>query len=133
MDTMFNFRRPRLALAAMMALAFVAVACLWQADHIEKFGFLLGSGLGIYFIVTGGKAIRNQFGNLAVLMFFSGLMMLAFAIFATPAAVFIASSLEDLVPAIVGAIGGMFTTVEDEHETMDWKEEEEMRVLEPDE
>ena len=114
MKAVFVYKKPKLALAAVMSLVFVLVIAAASFDHIEKFGFLVATGLGVYFIVTAGKAIRNEFGNLGVLLLFCGLAMLTAGLFATPATVLASSSVEDLVPSIVGALGGVFTSVEDD-------------------
>ena len=114
MRALFVYKKPKLALAAVGILVFVLLVACVPFEHIEKFGFLVGTGFGVYFILTAGKAIGNEFGNLGVLMLFCGLLMLLAAIFMTPALVLAASSLEDLVPGLIGAVGSVFTSVEDD-------------------
>ena len=114
LKAVFAYKKPKLAIAALVTLIFVLVVGLSTQDHLEKFGFLLGTGLGIFWLVLAGKAMKHQYGNLAILMYVSGLLMLATAIFATPDAVLAASSLEDLVPAIIGAVGGIFSGIDSE-------------------
>ena len=109
-----QFRKPRLALAAVILLVFIYYICQMDASHIDKFAWGIASGFGMFFVTTGGKAIRNQYGNLAVLIFAAGLAMIAIGLHFSPEAVFEASGLEPLAPPLIGGGSGMFTTVEDE-------------------
>ena len=111
---LLQFRRPRLALVAAVLLVFVACVTLYDASHVDKFGYLVASGLGIYLITVAGKSIRNAYGNLAVWLATCGLGMLLLGIFFTEGLVFSSNSLEDLVPPLIGAVGGLFTGVEEE-------------------
>ena len=106
------FQKPRLAMAVVVLLVFVLAVAAPPVAHLEKYGFLLASGLGVYTLFLAGKAMKKDYGNLAILLFVSGLMMLLAAIFATPANVLAASALEDMVPATIGAITGIFTSMD---------------------
>ena len=111
---MFAFRRPRLAFAAVILTAFVLFVCLMPGVHMDRFAFGVASGFGLYLLTVGGKAIRNQFGNLAVLMFTCGLAMVSIGLATTPATVYAANGLEALTEPLIGAGAGMFTSVEEE-------------------
>ena len=109
-----RFKRPRLALAAVITLIFVLGLVTNDHDHTQKFAFYLATGAGTYFVVTAAKAIRNSYGNLSVVMFAAGLAMVFLAIEHTPGAVFAGNALDGMAAPTVGALGGMFTSVEDE-------------------
>ena len=106
------FQKPRLAVAAIVLLIFVLAVAAPPVAHLEKYGFLLASGLGVYTLFLAGKAMKRDYGNLAILLFVSGLIMLLASILATPAHVLAASALEDLVPATIGAITGIFSGID---------------------
>ena len=112
----FVYRQPKLAAAAVITLAFVMLVALAPMDYVDKFGFGIASGFGVYFIMTAGKALKNAHGNLGVLMLASGFAMVAMAVFFTDQKTLAASALEDLVPLIIGAVGSVFTAVEDGNE-----------------
>lgn len=107
------YNQPKLAIAAVASLLFVAAIALPPIAHIEKAGFLLGTSAGLYFVLTGGKAMRNQFGNLAILFFITGLTMIAMGILATPVAAVTGNNVEDMIPHIVAGIGTIFSNIED--------------------
>ena len=110
---LFVYRKPKLAMAAVITLMFAFAVSIAPMDYVDKFGFGIASGAGVYFLMTGGKAINNAFGNLGVLMIFCAFAMLAMAVFFTSKVTLAASTLEDLVPLIIGALGSVFTSVED--------------------
>ena len=110
----FKYRRPRLALAAVITLVFILAMLGNEADHVQKFAFQLGTGAGLFFLVVSGKCIKNRYGNLGVLIFTCVLGMILASVYWTPAAVHTANGLESLAPPIIGGLGGMFTGVEDE-------------------
>ena len=112
-SALFVYRRPKLAMAAVITLLFAFVVTIAPMDYVDKFGFGIASGAGVYFLMTGGKAINNALGNLGVLMVFCSFAMLSMAVFFTSQATLAASALEDLVPLIIGALGSVFTSVED--------------------
>ena len=89
-----QFRKPRLALAAVILLIFIFYVCQISEPHVDKFAWGIASGFGMFFVTTGGKAIRNQYGNLAVLIFAAGLAMIGVGLHFAPGAVFQASGLE---------------------------------------
>ena len=88
--------------------------CLLPDDYTNKFAFGVSSGFGLYFLTVGGKAIRNQFGNLAVLLFTCGLAMIGIGLVSTPVSVYAASGLESFTEPLIGAGAGMFSSVEEE-------------------
>ena len=110
----FKYRRPRLALAAVITLLFVLAMLGNEADHVQKFAFQLGTGAGLYFLVVSGKCIKNKYGNLGVLIFACALAMLLTSVYWTPSAVHEANGLESLSAPIIGGLGGIFTGVEEE-------------------
>ena len=110
---LFNFYSPRLAIAAVIGLIFVLIIALIPMKEVEKMGFMLAFGGGIYYLSIASKAINNAFGNLAVLMMVCGCTMIIISIVLTPSWVFASSALEGEVAAIIGALGGMFTKVEE--------------------
>ena len=114
MKAILTFKRPRLAVAAVFVAVFVVGVAVYGDTHLEKFGFLVASGTGILFLVTAGKAMIHAYANLAIVILVCGLAMLSAAILGTDAGVLAASSLEDLVPSIIGALGGLFTSIDSE-------------------
>ena len=115
-SSLFVYRKPKLAMAAVITLVFVILVSLAPMDYVDKFGFGIASGFGVYFIMTAGKALKSANGNLGVLMLASGFAMVALAVFFTDKATLAASALEDLVPLIIGAVGSVFTAVDDPNE-----------------
>ena len=85
---LFNFHSPRLAMIAVIGLIFVSIIAIVPIDAVEKMGFMLAFGAGIYYLSIASKAINNSFGNLAVLMTFSGCVMILLSVTTTPDWVF---------------------------------------------
>ena len=107
-----NFRRPELAIAAAVAFVFVVASTLLPGAA-DKFGFLIATGAGIYFLVTSGKALNGDQPNLGLVLFIAAFAMIFCAIIFTNADTLKASALEDIVPSIIGGLGGVFTKVDD--------------------
>lgn len=111
---LFRFRRPSLAKVAVGLTIFALVLALAPIAGVEKFGFQVGLGVGLYLVTTSGKAMGSQYGNLGVLLVYGGLASILAAVLATPTAVLAATALDDAVAPIMGAIGGLFTSIEQE-------------------
>ena len=100
-----GFQQPEYAWLACGSLLFVAAMALLPIAHIEKFGFLLAMGAGVYHLSVTVKAVAAGQKNLAVLLAYAALTMLAMGALGTPKEVLAASALEDFAPAIVGGMG----------------------------
>ena len=112
MRSLFVYKSPALAIAALAALALVFVLNVLPMDHVDKFSFLLAMGLAVYFLVVAGKAVNNSRQNLACLLFVVALAMILIGVVFTSKATLAASALEDLTNPIIGGIGGFFSGVE---------------------
>ena len=111
---LFVYKAPDMAIGALASLAFVFVVNLlpqFGLSHVDKFGFILGLSLAIFF--TGGayRLRKGGYVNLAALTFVSGLLMGFFAVVLTEAATLAASALDDLAAPLVAAIGSYFSGV----------------------
>ena len=116
MKPFFVYKKPALALAAVASLLFIFVLNIlpwFGMDHVDKFGFLMGMGVAVYFLVVAGKAVRNEFKNLSALLFTSALLMALIGVVLTSPDTLAASALEDMTVPLIGGIGGYFTGVED--------------------
>lgn len=111
--SLVTFRRPRMALIAVIVAAFALSVALVPDASVEKFGYLIAMTIGVGFIMHAGKALMSEFGSLAVLLAVLGLSMVSAAVFATPDSVFAASALEEEASVIAGAILGLFSKLED--------------------
>ena len=110
---LFAFKKPRLAIIALVLTAFSLSLAIYPMDSIEKFGYLIAMGFGVGFLVAGAKSMMAEFGNLAVLMAVLGVAQVLAAVFATPDSVFAASALEEEAAIILGAGLGFFSKVEE--------------------
>ena len=116
---LFVYQAPDLAIGAVAVLVIIFLVNLlpqFGLSHVDKFGFILGFALAIYF--TGGAYKLRQSGyiNLAALTFVSGLLMGFFAIVLTDARTLAASSLDDTAAPLVAAIGSYFSGVVEKKE-----------------
>ena len=111
--TMPSFRRPFLAWAVLMLTVLAVVSAAVPAEHVEKFGALLATGLGVMFLASSGRQALEGRQNLAILMVVAAGVCLLAGIFLTPGSVWTASALEDYVGHIIGAAGGLFVKEED--------------------
>ena len=112
--SLFVYKAPDMAIGAFVSLLFIFVVNLlpqFGLDHVDKFGFIMGLALAIFF--TGGayKLRRGGYINLASLTFVSGLMMAFFAIILTSATTMAASALDDFAAPLVAAIASYFSEV----------------------
>lgn len=103
-----TFRKPRLAVCALIVLVFCAALLIAPHDFVQKFAWLVSLGFGLGFFGAGAKYMQGGAGNLGVLMFGGGCALILGGIVLTPAAVFAASALEDAASPIVGAAMGYF-------------------------
>ena len=99
-----GFQQPEYAWLACGSLLFVAVMALLPIAHIEKFGFLLAMGAGVYHLGVTVKAVASGQKNLAVLMFASILGMFLGAIWFVDPVVFKGFALEEAAQIVGGAI-----------------------------
>ena len=117
--SLFIYKAPDMAIGALAALVFVFTINLlpqFGLTHVDKFGFIMGLSLAIFF--TGGayKLRRGGYTNLAALTFVSGLMMGFFGIVLTAQSTLAASALDDLAAPLVAAIGSYFSGVVEDNE-----------------
>ena len=112
MKSLFVYKSPALAIAAIAALTLVFILNVLPMDHVDKFSFLLAMGLAVYFLVVSGKAMQHSRQNLACLMFVVALLMILIGVVLTSKSTLAASALEDLTNPIIGGIGGFFSGVE---------------------
>ena len=108
------YKAPDLAIGALASLVLVLMLNLlpqFGMAHVDKFGFIMGLSLAIFF--TGGayKLRRRGHANLAALTFVSGLAMAFFGVVLTAQATLAASALDDLAAPLVAAIGSYFSEV----------------------
>ena len=106
----FKFRKPRLAICAIIAMVACTVLLIAPMDFVQKFAWLLTLGFTLGFLGSGAKHMQGGSGNLAVLMFGGSFYLLAAGIIGTPATVFAASALEDAAAPVIGAAMGYFIT-----------------------
>lgn len=114
MRVLFIYQKPDLAWAAVTSMLFVIVMNVLPMDHVDKFSYQMAMGLSVYFLVISGKATRNRYRNLAVLMFTVALIMAVIGVVYTSPETLEASALEDMSNPLIGGMGGFFTEVEDE-------------------
>lgn len=113
-QSLFVYKAPDLAIGAVVSLLFIFMVNLlpqFGMAHVDKFGFIMGLSLAIFF--TGGayKLRRSGYTNLAALTFVSGLAMAFFGIVLTAEATLAASALDDLAAPLVATIGSYFSGV----------------------
>ena len=114
MRSLFVYKAPDMAIGAVASLLFVFVLNLlpqFGFDHVDKFGFIMGLSLAIFFVGGAYRLRKSGYTNLASLTFVSGLMMAFFAIILTDKATLAASALDDLAAPLVAAIGSYFSGV----------------------
>ena len=87
-----GFQQPEYAWLACGTLLFVATMALLPIAHIEKFGFLIAMGAGVYHLGVTVKAVASGQKNLAVLLAYAALAMLAMGALGTPKGVLAASA-----------------------------------------
>ena len=109
----FKFKRGDYAYGVAVSLLFVALMAGIPIEHLEKFGFLIGTALGVFFLLTSGKAARQGNRNLGMFMFTAGLMMVVMALALTPKAVIAASAVDDMAPHVIAAIASYFAGIEE--------------------
>ena len=115
--SLFIYKAPDMAIGAVASLVFVFVVNIlpqFGLDHVDKFGFIMGLALAIFF--TGGayKLRKGGYINLAALTFVSGLAMGFFALVLTAQATMASSALDDFAAPLVAAIGSYFSGVVEE-------------------
>ena len=110
---MVTFKQPRLAIIAVMLAVFAISTAVYPDAGVEKFGYMMAMGLGVGFLIAGGKAMMAEFGNISVLLAGLGIVMVLAAIFGTPYSVFAASALEEEATVILGAALGFFSKLEE--------------------
>ena len=111
--SLFRFRDPLLAFVAIAVFLLAFVMAVVPLDHVEKAGFMLASGFGVGYFVSGAKALRGGFSSLGLLMAILGVILFMSAWLATSPTVLAASVLEDQVPTIIGAGLGFFAKIEE--------------------
>ena len=117
MRSLFIYKAPDMAIGALASLAFVLVINLlpqFGMSHVDKFGFILGLSLAIFFAGGAYRLRKGGYINLAALTFVAGLMMGFCAVVLTDAATLAASALDDLAAPLVAAIGSYFSGVVEE-------------------
>ena len=107
---MFKFRKPRLAICALIAILACTAMLIAPMDFVQKFAWLISLGFSLGFLGAGAKHMQGGNGNLAVLMFGGAFYLLVAGIIGTPASVFAASALEDAAAPVIGAAMGYFIT-----------------------
>ena len=112
--SLFIYKAPDMAIGALAALVFVFVINIlpqFGMIHVDKFGFIMGLALAIFF--TGGayKLRKSGYTNLAALTFASGLAMGFFGVVLTDASTLAASALDDLAAPLVAGISSYFSGV----------------------
>lgn len=103
-----RFRKPRLAICAVIALATCAMLLIAPMDFVQKFAWLVSIGFALGFLGAGTKYMTSGAANFGVLLFAGGCTLLVGGIIGTPASVFAASALEDSAAPFVGAAMGYF-------------------------
>ena len=110
----WNLQQPRLVVIAGMIFTFTMLMVIYPVEHVEKFGWILGTGFGLGFVGTATKALMSQRGSLALHLAVMGLVMLGAAVFGTPKWVFAASALENTAGLIIAGGMAAFTDVGEE-------------------
>ena len=112
--SLFFYRAPDMAIGAFASLLFVFVVNLlpqFGLGHVDKFGFIIGLSLAIFFTSGAHRLRKSGYTNLAALTFVSGLMMGFFAVVLTESATLAASTLDDLAAPLVAGISSYFSGV----------------------
>ena len=110
---LFQFRKPKMALIILGITAMGLTLAIYPADYIEKFGFSVAIGLGVGFLANGVKALVAEYGNLAVLVVYCGIVLVLSAALGTPKAVLATNGLEDYASVIVATCLGYFMNLEE--------------------
>lgn len=109
-----TFRRPRLAICAALGLMFILAMLLMPHDHVQKFAWMLASGIAFAYLSAASKFMKQHYSNLAVLLFATGLVSLVAGVALTPASVYAAVTLENAAAPIIGGVAGFFASASED-------------------